>query len=141
MKNTDNILREIELKKIIDKSDGILSVGEQLKEIPFKIKRVYYIYDFTSNKSLRGFHAHKNLEQVIFCLNGSFVLSIDDGINKKEVILNDPNIGIYMGPSLWHTMAKFSKDCIMLVFASEYFDEEDYIRDYNDFLNHVKKQN
>ena len=128
----------IKLKHIVDKNDGDLSIAEQNKEIPFEIKRVYYIYELLNNKSSRGFHAHKKLDQVIFCLNGHFKLLVDDGTNKKRILLSNPNQGVFIGNELWHTMSNFSKNCIILVFASDYYDESDYIRDYNEFIRYIK---
>ena len=127
----------IELKQIVDENDGVLSVAESMREIPFNIKRTYYIYGLTHSKALRGFHAHKKLEQVLFCINGSFKLMVDDGMNKKYFFLKDPNHGLYIGPKLWHTMFEFSKDCIILVFASDYYNESDYIRDYDEFKKYI----
>jgi len=127
----------IKLKHIIDENDGVLSIAEQKKEIPFEIKRVYYIYELLNKNSSRGFHAHKKLEQVIFCLNGNFKLMVDDGTNKKCILLNNANQGIFIGNELWHTMSDFSKNCIILVLASDYYDESDYIRDYNEFIRYI----
>ena len=131
--------RKLHLNKIIDDNDGILSVAEQKKDIPFMIKRVYYIYSLELKESKRGFHAHKELEQAIFCLNGSFRLKTDDGYNKKSELLNNPNEGIFIGKNLWHTMSEFSEDCIILVFASDYYKESDYIRDYNEFISYINE--
>ncbi len=127
--------KKITLCQIIDSHDGKISVAESSKNIPFQIKRVYYIYDFDSDKSVRGYHAHKNLEQVLFCISGSFTLKLDDGFNIYEEDINEPHIGIFIGKYVWHTMHNFSDDCVILVFASDYFNESDYIRDYDDFLS------
>lgn len=129
--------RSIELQQVVDEKDGVLSIAENLTQVPFEIRRVYYIYGLSYAKASRGFHAHRNLEQVIFAINGSFKLMVDDGQNKQYLYLRDPNRGIYMGPRLWHTMFEFTSDCIILVLASDYFDESDYIRDYNSFLKEV----
>ena len=126
--------KHIKLKQIVDEKDGVLSIAESEREIPFHIKRVYYIYGLAYPKALRGYHAHKKLEQVIFCINGSFKLMVDDGKEKQYFFLSDPNHGIYVGPHLWHNMFEFSKDCVILVIASDYYDEADYIRDYDEFL-------
>ena len=83
-------------------------------------------------------HAHKELEQIIFCINGSFKLLLDDGENQQFIYLSDPNRGIYMGPKLWHKMFEFSSDCIILVFASDLYNEKDYIRNFNEFLDFIK---
>ena len=136
--------KRIDLGQIIDSHDGKLSVAESDIDIPFKIKRVYYIYDFASNKSIRGYHAHKTLEQVLFCISGSFTLKLFDGINYYEEKMNKPNIGLFIGKYIWHTMHNFSDNCIILVLASEHFDETDYIRDFNNFkkiINEKKNEN
>ena len=137
LKNCNTIF----LKQVVDESDGILSIAENSREIPFNIKRTYHLYGFINPQAIRGLHAHKNLEQAIFCVNGSFRLKVDDGRNKQSFILDDPNQGIYIGPKLWHTLEHFSKDCIVLVFASDYFDESDYIRDYDEFKRYITKAN
>ena len=136
--------KRIDLGQIIDSHDGKLSVAESDIDIPFNIKRVYYIYDFDSNKSIRGYHAHKTVEQVLFCISGSFTLKLFDGINYYEEKMNKPNIGLFIGKYIWHTMHNFSDNCIILVLASEHFDETDYIRDFNNFkkiINEKKIEN
>ncbi|MBL50707.1 MAG: fatty-acid oxidation protein subunit alpha [Candidatus Marinimicrobia bacterium] len=133
--------KNVKLKQIIDSHDGILSIAEEEKHIPFKIKRVYYIYGFESQKSIRGYHSHKALKQVLFCISGTVSIVLDDGINKATKILENPNEGIYIGENVWHTMQNFSEDCIILVFASNYYDESDYIRNYDDFIMYVKRKN
>lgn len=116
---------------------GHLFVAEATKNIPFRIKRVYFTTNL-KNAKVRGEHAHKKLVQAIFCVSGSFVLGLDDGKCKQKILLNKPEIGIILGPKLWHSMSKFSKDCVILVFASDYYKEGDYIRDYGEFLKIVK---
>jgi len=128
----------IELKQIVDEKDGVLSIAESSREIPFEMKRIYYIYGLAYPKALRGFHAHKKLEQVVFCINGSFKLMVDDGEVKQYFYLSDPNKGLYLGPELWHTMFEFTGDCIILVLASDYYDETDYIRDYDQFISLIE---
>ncbi len=132
--------KKIDLGQIIDSHDGILSVVESEIDIPFEIKRVYYIYNFDSNKSVRGYHAHKTLEQVLFCISGSFTLKLYDGHIHYEERMNEPNIGLFIGKYIWHTMHNFSDDCVILVFASDHFKESDYIRDYNDFKNIISER-
>jgi len=129
----------IELEQIVDDVDGVLSVAEGNSQIPFTIKRVYYIYGIHYSKSKRGFHAHKQLEQVVFCINGSFKLMVDDGTSKQYFYLNDPNCGIYIGKNLWHTMFDFSNDCIILVISSEIYEESDYIRNYDEFIEYINE--
>lgn len=128
----------IVLPQIRDSIDGCISVVESEKNIPFKIKRVYYIYHLANRFAVRGKHAHKELEQVLFCVNGSFTLSLDDGINKQTIRIDKPNLGVYIGTNLWHTMTLFSDDCVLLVFASDYYKESDYIRNYNVFLRNIE---
>ena len=138
MKSTIREFQKIILKEINDYPDGNLSVAEESKDIPFQIKRVYYIYDFSNEIATRGKHAHKNLEQVLFCISGSFKLLLDDGTTKMNIEMDTPNEGIYIGKYIWHTMWEFSKDCIILVLASDYFKESDYIRDYDEFISITK---
>jgi hypothetical protein len=127
----------IELPKIDDGIDGTISVAEYLNHIPFPIKRVYYIYNLLNQKAARGEHAHKKLEQVLFCINGSCEIGLDDGTHKQSIILNKPHIGVYLGPELWHTMRNFSNNCILLVLASDVFNESDYIRKYDAFKKYI----
>lgn len=129
----------IELKKKHDDRDGNLIIAESKRDIPFEIKRVYYINNLENCISVRGKHAHKELEQVIFCINGSFVLDLDDGNNKQTLLMNRDNIGVFLGKMLWHEMREFSSGCVLLVFASDYYNESDYIRDYNEFINYCKQ--
>ena len=121
--------RTVELPTFQDGKDGCLSVAEGM---PFQIKRVYYIYDLNNN-AVRGKHAHKKLEQVIFCVNGDFVMEVEDGRKKDFIALDKPNVGLYIGPDVWHIISCFSEDCIILVLASDYYDESDYIRNYSQF--------
>ena len=130
--------KHINLQQVVDESDGILSIAEGNRSIPFDIKRVFYIYGLSDPKALRGHHAHKELEQALFCLNGSCKIMLTDGENKQYFFLKDPNQGIYVGPNVWLQLFEFSGDCIILVFASDYFKESDYIRDYDDFIKHTK---
>jgi len=128
-----NNSRLIHLKQIKDPPDGTISVAQHGDHIPFEIKRVYYIYDLNNTRAVRGKHAHKQLEQVLFCVSGSCSVGLDDGVQKQTLFLDDPNTGVYLGVGLWHTMECFSDDCILLVLASGAYDENDYIRDYEDF--------
>ena len=103
--------------------------------IPFNIERVYYLYGVPGNKS-RGAHAHKELYQLIVALNGSFDVVLDDGVNKKTFTLSDPSQGLLVVPGLWRDLKNFSSpDAVCLVLASMTYSEDDYIRDYNDFLD------
>ncbi|MCI5540257.1 MAG: FdtA/QdtA family cupin domain-containing protein [Campylobacter lanienae] len=117
---------------VIGDGRGKLVSLESLKNIPFDIKRVYYIYD--TNTEPRGFHAHTKLEQVVVALAGSCEFELDDGKNKEIIKLNSPNIGLYIGVNMWRIMRNFSNDCRLMVLASDYYNESEYIRDYNEFL-------
>lgn len=139
MKNT--LIDDIEIisipKIIDDEGRGKLSVIEK-STIPFEIKRVYYLYDVPSD-SFRGGHAHKNLIQFMIALSGSFEVKIDDGSNNKKVMLNKPNQGLLIPSGIWREMDNFSAGSVCLVLASEFFEESDYFRDYNTFLNYKKQ--
>ena len=118
---------------------GMLVALEQFKDIPFAVKRVYYIYNTLPNVR-RGFHAHKNLKQILICVKGSCKLHLDDGVETKEIVLNDPTEGVYLDNNIWREMYDFSPDAVLLVLASELYDEADYIRNYDEFLKFVKKE-
>lgn len=125
----------ISIPKIIDEEGrGKLSVIEK-SIVPFEIKRVYYLYDVPSD-AFRGGHAHKNLIQFMIALSGSFEVKIDDGSNNKKVMLNKPNQGLLIPSGIWREMDNFSAGAVCLVLASEFFDESDYFRDYNSFLDY-----
>ena len=115
---------------------GMLVALEEYKDIPFEIKRVYYMYD-TKKDVHRGFHAHKSLEQILICIHGSCKVLLDNGTEKKIVSLEKPYEGLYIANNMWREMYDFSEDAVLMVLASEYYEEEDYIRDYNDFLRMV----
>lgn len=113
-----------------DKKRGELFVAEAEKNIPFPIRRVYFIIN---GAAVRGGHAHRRTNQVFFAVSGSFVLGLDDGKYKQKILLKDPSVGVIIGAKLWHTMSKFSKDCVLLAFADRRYDEKDYVRTYDDF--------
>lgn len=116
---------------------GSLVALESDKNIPFEIKRVYYIFD-TKSGVVRGLHAHKDLSQVMVCLKGSCRVVLDDGSIKEQVILDSPEQGLLINSMMWREMHDFSVDCVLLVLANEYYDESDYIRDYDGFLEYLK---
>ena len=118
-------------------ASGSLSFLEAERDIPFNIKRVYYIYDVNSNER-RGFHAHKTLQQYLICTHGSCKVLLDNAKEKEILELSDSNIGLYVGPRVWHEMFDFVNEAVLLVLASDYYDENDYIRDYNDFLKYME---
>ena len=117
---------------------GQLVALEEFKDIPFEIKRVYYMYD-TGEGIHRGFHAHKTLKQILICIHGSCKVLLDNGQEKKIVSLEKPYEGLYIAHNMWREMYDFSPDAVLMVLASEYYDESDYIRDYDQFLNSVKE--
>ena len=120
---------------------GTLVALEQERNIPFEIKRCYYMYD-TVQGVRRGFHAHKTLKQVLVCVKGQCKVLLDDGKEQKHVLLDSPNRGLYIESDIWREMYDFSEDAVLMVLASELYDESDYIRDYQEFLKHVGgKQN
>lgn len=112
---------------------GSLVALEAEKTVPFPIKRVYYIFGTNAGVS-RGFHAHKKLQQVALCITGKCRMILDDGRQRNEVWLDSPNKGLIIGDLVWREMHDFSEDCVLLVLASEHYDEADYIRDYGKFL-------
>ena len=115
---------------------GQLVALEEGNDIPFHIKRVYYMYD-TKIGVRRGGHAHRNLEQILVCIHGNCIVHLDNGIETKEVSLEKPYEGLYIGSNMWREMYNFSTDAVLMVFASEIYDESDYVRDYNKFLEMV----
>lgn len=129
--------------KIIDfnvKGDerGSLVAIEENKDIPFDIKRIYYIFDTLENVP-RGFHAHKKLEQILISVSGSCRIKLDDGTEQKIFNLDKPNKGLYVGKMLWREMFDFSDGCVLLVLASEFYCPNEYIRDYSKFLKELNK--
>ena len=116
---------------------GQLVALEEYKDIPFDIKRVYYIYE-TAEGVTRGRHAHKSLEQILICIHGSCMVLLDDGYEKEEILLNNPCEGLYVSNVMWREMYEFSPDAVLLVLASELYDESDYIRNYEEFIKFVR---
>ncbi len=117
---------------------GKLVVIEGNKNIPFEVKRVYYIYD-TKADAIRGKHAHRKLQQIIFCPKGSCDFILDDGKERITIPLNNPHKGLYIKSNLWREFTNFSPDCVVMVLASEHYDESDYIRDYDVFLREIAR--
>lgn len=115
---------------------GNLSVIEENRHIPFLIKRVYFLYDVPSGAT-RGGHAHRNLSEIIIALSGSFDVVLDDGKEKKVVFLNRPHYGLYISPGVWREIENFSSNSVALALASDFYNESDYIRDYEVFKKTV----
>ena len=128
----------IELNRIYDHR-GNLSVVEEMKEVPFEIKRVYWVYDVPGGEN-RGGHAHKELYQFIVAANGSFHVNLTNGKEDFSFFLNHPYKGVLVPPGYWRTLDDFSSGAVCLVLASELFSEEDYIREYEDFLEFTKNK-
>jgi hypothetical protein len=124
----------IELNKVHNRS-GNLTALEDRMHIPFDVKRLYYLYDVPGGAE-RGGHAHKGLQQLIVAASGCFDVVLDDGKNRKVVELNRPYYGLHVIPGIWRELINFSSGAICLVLASEKYDAEDYIRDYNEFLKY-----
>ncbi|WP_395623760.1 sugar 3,4-ketoisomerase [Sphingomonas daechungensis] len=116
---------------------GSLISLQTTAEIPFEIKRVYVVYD-TKPLVERGHHAHKSLEQWIVCVAGSCMFTVDDGIERREVLLDNPNKGLHIGNGIWREMRHFAPGTALVVLASTLYDLEDYIRDYDDFLAYAR---
>lgn len=127
----------IELDKHHSDRKGNISVVENNKDIPFDVKRVYYLYDVPGGES-RGAHAHKELSQLIIAASGSFTVTLDDGNVKRTFLLNRPYQGLYIVPGIWRTLDDFSSGSVCLVLASHEYDEKDYIREYKKFIEYKK---
>ena len=118
---------------------GQLIALEEEKEIPFTIRRVYYMYK-TVPDAVRGRHAHRSLQQVLICTSGSCKVRLDDGTETREVVLDKPWEGLYLSNVLWREMYDFSPDAVLMVLASDWYDEKDYIRNYDEFLAFLREQ-
>lgn len=121
----------IQLPKIYNRAGSITPIQNNI-ELPFEIKRLFYLYDIPGGET-RGAHAHKTLEQFIIAASGSFDITIDDGQNKRTIQLNRPYFGLHIKPLIWDFMNNFSSGAVALVFASNFYNADDYIREYNNF--------
>ena len=128
----------IELDKHHSDRKGNLSVVQNGDTVPFDVKRVYYLYDVPGGES-RGAHAHKKLSQLIIAASGSFTVTLDDGKVKRSFMLNRPYQGLLVVPGIWRDLDDFSSGSVCMVLASHPYDIEDYIRDYDEFLEYKKK--
>lgn len=118
---------------------GMLVALENHKEIPFTIQRIYYLYN-TDENVCRGHHAHRKLQQILVCVSGSCIIHLDDGCKTEEITLDKPYEGLFIANHIWREMYAFSKDAVLLVLASELYDESDYIRNYQEFCEYVRSQ-
>ena len=128
-------LHKISFLSHADKQGTLVAI-EECKDVPFRINRVYYLYGI-GDEATRGRHAHKTLQQVIVCVHGSCRILLDDGKERKEVLLDKPYEGLYLEHNVWREVSGFSSDAVLLVLASDLYDESDYIRDYDEFLAYV----
>lgn len=129
----------IELSKHHSDRKGNLTVVSNNETIPFGVKRLYYLYDIPGGES-RGGHAHKNLYQLLVAVSGSFSVTLDDGKVKRTFLLNRPYQALMVVPGIWRTLEDFSSGAVCLVLASEKYDADDYMREYNSFLNYKKNK-
>lgn len=130
-----SLIKTINFKPLGDERGSLVAL-EGNKNVPFDIKRVYYIFGTKEGVS-RGFHAHRNLKQVAVCVTGSCCFVLDNGKQREEVVLDKSTIGLLIDDLTWREMYDFSPDCVLMVLASEHYDESDYIRDYQEFLKAV----
>jgi acetyltransferase-like isoleucine patch superfamily enzyme len=125
--------------KLVRDLRGDLSVGEITNDIPFAPKRYFLVFNVPSEKT-RGEHAHRECHQFLTCIKGSCSVLVDDGHSRRETALDSPEIGLYVPPLIWGVQYKYTKDAILLVFTSDYYDPADYIRDYAEFIDTVRKR-
>lgn len=138
MKNVINTRLSYKVHIPAIKDEALLLFGEAKRHIPFQVKRFYLISNVDKG-AIRGLHAHRNLQQVLFCIQGSVTLVLDNGEEREEIRLTKPQEGLFIDHWMWREMKEFSEDAILLVLASEYYTEEDYIRDYGQFLTEKKR--
>ena len=127
----------INFKPLGDERGSLIAI-EAEKSVPFEVRRVYYIFD-TKEGVERGFHAHKNLNQVAVAVTGSCEMVLDDGECETSVLLDSAQKGVWIGPGVWRVMRNFSSDCVLLVLADQHYDEADYIRNYKEFKEWVNQ--
>ncbi|MTJ00725.1 MAG: WxcM-like domain-containing protein [Marinobacter adhaerens] len=136
---TGGLVRWVELPSLGDERGELVAI-EAGKSVPFPIKRVYYMFGCGVSVS-RGYHAHRALQQVAICVAGSCIIRLDDGREKADVILDSPHRGLLIGGMVWREMHEFSPDCVLLVLADQHYDELDYIRSYDEFLEVLNAKN
>lgn len=131
-----SLIRMVELPAFGDGRGDLVSIETGI-HIPFAIQRVYCLYNLGDHP--RGMHAHRQLQQLAFCVHGSCRFVLDDGVNREDVILADPTKGLLIGNLVWREMHDFSDDCVIMVLASAHYDEKDYIRDYTTFQDVIRE--
>ncbi len=132
-----SLIKIINFPSLGDERGSLVSL-ESHKNIPFEIKRVYYIFGTKSDVS-RGFHAHRSIKQITICISGSCRFILNDGYNSEEVLLDSPTKGLLIEDLIWREMHDFSSDCVLLVLTNKYFNEKDYIRDYKEFIKTINE--
>lgn len=135
MKTTINSIQLLKIPVVEDTRGNLAFIQEAV--LPFEFKRVYYLFDVPSN-AFRGGHSHIVQQEVLIALSGSFEVVLNDGVEKKSFLLNKPNIGLHILTGIWRELQNFSSGAVCLVLASDVYDEEDYIRDFNEFLESKK---
>lgn len=133
----EHLNRLIQLNSHRDERGGLVAIEGQ-KDVPFDIARVYYIFENTGSEP-RGFHAHKNLQQLMICVSGQCDVMLDDGVSKTTYKLTSPDEGILISKPTWREMHNFSKDCVLIVLASDVYKADDYIHEYQEFLQTYQK--
>lgn len=126
----------LHLNQIGDRNGHITAINNNL-EIPFAVKRIFYLYDIPGGES-RGAHAHKECHQFLVAASGSFEVLLDDGLTKRQVLVNRPDLGLHIPPGIWASEINFSSGSICLVLASHEYNENDYLREYEDYLKYIK---
>lgn len=134
-----SLIKIIDFQSLGDARGELISL-ESTNDIPFEIKRVYYLFN-TKKDVIRGLHAHRQLKQVAIALKGSCKFMLDDGTKKESIVLSNPHQGLVIDSCLWREMSDFSEDCVLMVLANEHYDESDYIRKYNFFIDEIKNDN
>lgn len=129
-------IRLKEIRSIINSEKGSLAFFESNVDMPFAIKRIYYIYNVPPEE-IRGSHAHKSLNQILFCPHGEIMITLKDGNTTETVLLDRPNLGLIIYGGIWRELKFLKADSVLVVAASDYYDENDYIRNWDDFMNHV----
>jgi acetyltransferase-like isoleucine patch superfamily enzyme/dTDP-4-dehydrorhamnose 3,5-epimerase-like enzyme len=117
---------------------GSLSAAEFVRQVPFVPKRYFVVFD-VPGRDVRGEHAHRHCHQFLVCVRGSLAVVVDDGTTSEEIVLDEPNLGLYMPPMIWAVQYRYSADALLLVFASDHYDADDYIRDYDEFLSAIAR--
>ena len=130
-----NIIKTVAFESLGDDRGSLIAL-EANKNVPFEIKRVYYIFDTKQGVS-RGFHAHRDLKQIAVCVTGSCRFVLDNGITKEEITLSKSTIGLVIESMIWREIYDFTPDCVLMVIANQYYSEKDYIRNYQEYLNAI----